>query len=557
MSVVELINWVRKLYQKYQVPYGIAIWGFKSDGGAKEILVDDQGRLQIAGSVTANVDFSQLMGSDNRTLTDLYDKAYDSANDRVKTAVESTVNPPNLDVALSTRASESTLSSILSQLDITLSALRDALKGAGNKDFTTLEADTEAILAQLDITLSNLRDTLDSRLYNATDALSVYDHLKQIRNQIDAYLVNLDIALSEIKATGTETPRTLSNLYDQLASILDQLDVVLSSRASESTLSAVDSKLGDLRGALGSVATDTLRVDDAGGSLTIDNANIDTYLPNLDTALSSRASEATLSSVLAQLDIKISELRDALKQSTIDSTVYEKSLADIWYKLTQTLAIHEQTPWNPPNLDMALSSIFDVVASRFGEAYLYNATDALSVYDHAKQIRSQIDSHLPNLDTELSTRASEATLSGIKSQTDKLTFDASNFLRIALASDEIGIAKESTLSSELTRLAKLKGYDPGTGTWQDIHTDGSNRIKAQLDSIPNPTNLDVALSTRASESTLSDFSGKFPSASALGDSLSNPTTTVVGSALLGWDSAGGVWERLKTDGSGRLLLWLG
>ena len=70
-------------------------------------------------------------------------------------------------------------------------------------------------------------------------------------------------------------------------------------------------------------------------------------------------------------------------------------------------------------------------------------------------------------------------------------------------------------------------------------------------------NLDVALSTRASESTLSALSGKFPSASALGDSLSNPTTTVVGSALLGWDSAGGVWERLKTDGSGRLLLWLG
>jgi hypothetical protein len=61
---------------------------------------------------------------------------------------------------------------------------------------------------------------------------------------------------------------------------------------------------------------------------------------------------------------------------------------------------------------------------------------------------------LQNLDTALSTRASESTLSGIKSQTDKLTFDTSN------------------------RLA-----------------------------IQNPPNLDVALSTRASESTLSSFVG--------------------------------------------------
>ena len=60
----------------------------------------------------------------------------------------------------------------------------------------------------------------DIRIYNATDALSVYDHLKRVRTQIDTYLVNLDIALSELKAVGTaQTPRTLSELYDQLAAI--------------------------------------------------------------------------------------------------------------------------------------------------------------------------------------------------------------------------------------------------------------------------------------------------------------------------------------------------
>lgn len=44
--------------------------------------------------------------------------------------------------------------------DISLSALRDALKGVDNKDFSTLEEDVESILAQLDISLSALRDAL-------------------------------------------------------------------------------------------------------------------------------------------------------------------------------------------------------------------------------------------------------------------------------------------------------------------------------------------------------------------------------------------------------------
>ena len=51
---------------------------------------------------------------------------------------------------------------------------------------------------------------------------------------------------------------------------------------------------------------------------------------------------------------------------------------------------------------------------------------------------------------------------------------------------------------------------------------------------------------------LKGFSNKFPSASSLADNLSNPSTTIIGSALLGWDSSASVWERLQTDGSGVL-----
>jgi len=79
-------------------------------------------------------------------------------------------------------------------------------------------------------------------------------------------------------------------------------------------------------------------------------------------------------------------------------------------------------------------------------------------------------------------------------------------------------------------------------------------VKSKLDSFDSK--LDVALSTRASESTLAAFSGKFPGAVTLGDAMSNPTTTIIGGALLGWDSAGGVWERVYTDGSNRLKVAL-
>ncbi len=37
--------------------------------------------------------------------------------------------------------------------------------------------------------------------------------------------------------------------------------------------------------------------------------------------------------------------------------------------------------------------------------------------------------------------------------------------------------------------------------------------------VANPSNLDVALSTRASQSALSSLNGKFPSSSALSDYL--------------------------------------
>ncbi|AFU57283.1 hypothetical protein Ngar_c03660 [Candidatus Nitrososphaera gargensis Ga9.2] len=73
-----------------------------------------------------------------------------------------------------------------------------------------------------------------------------------------------------------------------------------------------------------------------------------------------------------------------------------------------------------------------------------------------------------NLDTALSTRATEATLSGVKTQTDKLSFDVGNALKIQ-----------------------------------------------------NPPNLDTALSTRASETTLASVNTKIGNIEADADALTN------------------------------------
>lgn len=85
----------------------------------------------------------------------------------------------------------------LARLDITISALRDALRGAATKDLSTLEADVESVLAQLDVALS-------TRASQATLA---------------SVLAQLDITLSALRdaicAAGADA-KNLNNLYTAL-----------------------------------------------------------------------------------------------------------------------------------------------------------------------------------------------------------------------------------------------------------------------------------------------------------------------------------------------------
>jgi hypothetical protein len=105
-------------------------------------------------------------------------------------------------------------------------------------------------------------------------------------------------------------------------------------------------------------------------------------------------------------------------------------------------------------------------------------------------------------------------------------------------------------------VAKLNLLDISISSLRDALRGTNSKTLSDLDT--DLTNiyarLDVALSTRAADATVSSFSGKFPSAVALADNLSNPTTTIVGSALLAFD--GTYYRRLAADTSGRLRVSL-
>ena len=95
---------------------------------------------------------------------------------------------------------------------------------------------------------------------------------------------------------------------------------------------------------------------------------------------------------------------------------------------------------------------------------------------------------------------------------------------------------------------------PPDGTGKKVRalkrTVGSNEVYEEGHFIVDPITGDPL--KPATNDTLSAFSSKFPLAQALSDTLSNPTATVVASALLGWYPSGNVWKRLQVDDGGAL-----
>ncbi|MEM1631882.1 MAG: hypothetical protein QXX83_07100 [Thermofilum sp.] len=319
------------------------------------------------------------------------------ADGRPQVVVVSLPNPPNLDVALSTRASESTLSSILGRLDValstrasesTLAAVRDRLPSslttAGNLRTAIME---DAVGLARDSTLAAVRDRLPSSLTSAG---------------------NLRTAIVE-DAVGLARDSTVS-------SILNRLDVNLSTRASESTLAAVRDRLPS----------------------------------SLTTAGNFRAAVVEDAVGLAR-DSTVAAVRDRLPSSLTTAGNFRVAVAEDAVGLAR---------------DSTLAAVRDRLPSSLttaGNLKVAILEDAVGV---AKE--STLSSILGRLDVALSTRASESTLGGIKSQTDKLTFDASNRLYVNAAV----VANPPNLDrSLLTVKRELLSFAPVSGSGAALPAD--------------------------------------------------------------------------------------
>jgi len=123
-----------------------------------------------------------------------------------------------------------------------------------------------------------------------------------------------------------------------------------------------------------------------------------------------------------------------------------------------------------------------------------------------------LKAQLARLDVDLSTRASEATLAGIKGQTDKLAFDTASRLYVNAAV----IANPPNLDVALSTRASEATLSGIKGQTDKLSFDSSNRLYTNAAVVANPSNLDVALSTRLSEST---FTARVPTLNTISADL--------------------------------------
>jgi len=232
-------------------------------------------------------------------------------------------------------STETTLSSVLSQLDITLSALRDAIKGTNNKDFSTLQTEIEAILVQLDVDLSTrASDNNLQSLLNATGEASG----TSILNELQSILSQLDVALST-----RASESSLVNVKTNLDDIKGKLDTLNNTDFStESTLASVLNALGESSGVTLLSVLESINSKDFATQTTLAliKTAIDTINSNINVTLSSRATEATLASIKTAIDAINSDIDVTLSTRASEATLslVKINLDDVKTKLDTLIA---------------------------------------------------------------------------------------------------------------------------------------------------------------------------------------------------------------------------
>ena len=116
-------------------------------------------------------------------------------------------------------AVEVDLSGILARLDITLTTLRDALRGASAKDLTTVEADIEAVFTAVD-TIEALQGTANTHLGGAG---GVIERLTSILTSVDGLEGMVD-TIEALQGTANTHLGGAGGVIERLTSILTSVD---------------------------------------------------------------------------------------------------------------------------------------------------------------------------------------------------------------------------------------------------------------------------------------------------------------------------------------------
>lgn len=337
-----------------------------------------------------------------------------------------------LDVLLSTRLAEATFTSRINTLGQKASAASTPVVIASDQSSIAV---TASIPGTVDV--SDRAGRLLGHVAVDASALPAGAATEATLALIQAKTDNLDVALSTRASQAT------------VASILAQLDVALSTRASEATLALIKAKTDNLDVALSTRASESTLATRAS------EATVASILAQLDVSLSTRASQATLASVLAQLDVALST---RASQATVASI------------LTQ--------------LDVALSTR----ASEATLALIKAKTDNLDVALSTRASQATLASVLAQLDVALSTRASEATLALIKAKTDNLDVALSTrasqaTLASVLAQLDVALSTRAAAATQTdgTQKSIVRGGAKGTTVATDVTSTAEGTDHQALD----------------------------------------------------------------------------
>jgi len=301
----------------------------------------------------------------------------------------------------------------------------------------------------------------DDIITGLANVLAAVDGLESIDFATEITLQSIESEVQGINSKDFATETTLAAIQALITSIDNDIDVALSTRASEVTLQAVSTKLDTVNSLLTSLdgkdyATET--------TLSSIQTAVDSIDSDIDVALSTRASEATLSSAKSVLD----NIKSAL--DTLNATDFstETTLASVLTELqsidSKDFATETTLSLIKTAIDSINTSVDVALSTRASETTLANAKDVLddiktaldtlNATDFATEttlasLKTAVDSIDSDIDVALSTRASEVTLqsveselqdinaidfatettlSGVKTQTDKLTFAATRLI---------------------------------------------------------------------------------------------------------------------------------